>query len=138
MKITIPNEKGFDKGFYDWLVLFIRSNIQSKIDDEKFIKINEYINNNKYFRTPLKNNINSKEVLIASLYHLVVRKYWDRVVIEFDDSAIIPNTFTKFVTVLKLINFGTLSVIGYPIITREFSYVEKHLDELYRIYEEGL
>lgn len=138
MIITIPNEKDFESDFFEWLIEKIRVDIQAKMKDEKFIKVDEYINKNNYFATPLKKNFSSKEILYAALYHLVVRNYWDRTIITFDESATIPNTFTKFTTVLRLINFGTVSILGYPIITDEFSYIEKNLDELYEIYEEGL
>ena len=138
MTVTIPNTKEYEDEFFSWLIEKIKSIIMADLNDKKLIKIDEYISQNKLFLTPLKKSFSSKEALYIALYNLKIRKYWDRTVIVIDENSIIPNTKTKISTVIKLINYGTLSVLGYPIFIQKFKYVEEHIDEFYEMYNEGL
>ena len=134
MIITIPNTEEYDADFFNWLIEKIRLLVIADLNADKLIKIDNYINNNKFFISPFKKSISSKEALYIALYHLKIHEYWDRTVIAIDENIIIPNTKTKVLTVVKLINFGTMSVLGYPILIQKFKYVEEHLDELYKLF----
>lgn len=137
MTITVFKDKGFEDGFITWLLPVIRDYVISSVDENKLIKVDEHINNNKYFHTIFKNKISSKDVIVAAMYNLVVNDYWNRTIISVDNNAIVPNTTTKISTVIKTVNFGTMSIMGYPIITTRFKYIEDNIDAFYEMYLRG-
>lgn len=138
MNITIPKneEQEYEDEFFDWIIEYARNHILGMLDDKKLQRIDEYINSNKLFSTLFKKSISSKEVLTASLYNMKVVKYWNRTVITFDTNEKLPNTNAKLVDIVKLINYGTLSVIGYPIITKAFKEIEDDIEALYEKFKE--
>lgn len=138
MNITISNEKGFEDEFYTWLLPQIRDFVIAEVDPRKLIKVDDYINNNRYFHTIFKKHISSYEVIIAAVSNLKINKYWNRVVITIDGNAIVPGTTTKISTVVRVVNFGTLSVMGYPVITNRFKYIEDNIDAFYEQYSRGI
>ena len=134
MTITISNEKGFDEDFFNWLPYEVRDYIIASIDPDKLIKVDTYINTNKFFHSPFKDNISSKDVIVAAANNLKVDRYWNRVVLSIDSNAVVPNTTSKILTVIKLVNFGSLSVMGYPVVTKCFKFVEDNIDAFYEKY----
>ena len=138
MTIVISNEKKFEDEFFNWLLPEIRDYVISSVDNRKLIKVDNLINSNKYFLTPFKKNISSREVIIAAVSNLKILRYWNRVVIGIDNNAIIPNTTTKISTVMRVINFGTLSILGYPVITKSFKFIEDNIDIFYEKYLQGV
>lgn len=138
MKIIIPKEKNFPDGFYDWLLPEIRDLVIADTNEKKLLKIDEYINANKYFHSIFRKNISSKDILYSAVSNLKIFKYWDRTEITFDSNLTIPNTTTKMLTVVKVINFGTIHIMGYAIITKCFKYIQDNIDEFYNIYEQGV
>lgn len=138
MTIVISNEKKFEDEFFNWLLPEIRDYVISSVDNRKLIKVDNLINSNKYFLTPFKKNISSREVIIAAVSNLKILRYWNRVVIGIDNNAIIPNTTTKISTVIRMINFGTSSILGYPVITKSFKFIEDNIDIFYEKYLQGV
>jgi hypothetical protein len=138
MTITISNDKGFEDDFFDWLIPNIREYVLAHIDEKKLLKVDEYINTNKYFHSIFKKEISSKEVIVSAMYNLKKDVYWDRVVISIDPNVMLPNTTVKLITVIKTINFGTLSIMGHNLITKNFKFIEDNIDTFYEKYLRGM
>lgn len=136
MIITIYDNNNYEDEFFNWLIGEIREYVFSSINDSKLLEIDNYINSNDFFKSVFKKSISSKEALYASMYNLQIKKYWNRVVIQIDPNAVLHNTTTKLITVAKLVNYGALSVIGYPVITKCFKFVEDHIKGFYEKYLE--
>lgn len=138
MTITISNDKGFEDDFFDWLIPKIREYVLAHIDEKKLLKVDEYINSNKYFHSIFKKEISSKEAIVSAMYNLKKDVYWDRVVISIDPNVMLPNTTVKLITVIKTINFGTLSIMGHNLITKNFKFIEDNIDTFYEKYLRGM
>lgn len=134
MTITISKDKGFEDDFFDWLIPKIREYVLVHLDEKKLLKVDEYINSNKYFHSIFKKEISSKEAIVSAMYNLKKDVYWDRIVIGIDPNVMLPNTTAKLITVIKTINFGTLSIMGYNLITKNFKYIEDKIDVFYERY----
>lgn len=135
MIITIYDNNKYEDEFFNWLITEIRIYVFSSIDDSKLLKIDNYINSNDFFKSVFKKSISSKEALYASMYNLQIKRYWNRVVIQIDPNKMLYGTTTKLITVAKLVNYGALSVIGYPVITKCFKFVEDHIEGFYEKYQ---
>jgi hypothetical protein len=138
MTITISNDKGFEDDFFDWLIPKIREYVLAHIEEKKLLKVDEYINTNRYFHSIFKKEISSKEAIVSAMYNLKKDVYWDRVVISIDPNVMLPNTTVKLITVIKTINFGTLSIMGHNLITKNFKFIEDNIDTFYEKYLRGM
>ena len=138
MTITISKDKGFEDDFFDWLIPKIREYVLAHIDEKKLLKVDEYINSNKYFHSIFKKEISSKEAIVSAMYNLKKDVYWDRVVISIDPNVMLSNTTVKLITVVKTINFGTLSIMGHNLVTKNFKFIEDNIDTFYEKYLRGM
>ena len=135
MNITIYNNNKYDDKFFIWLMKEVRNYVISSINESKLNQIDNYINSNDFFKTIFKKSISSKEVLYSSMYNLQMQRYWNRVVIGINPNQVLYNTNAKLNTVAKLINYGTMSISGYPVLQKCFDYVEKHIEGFYEKYK---
>lgn len=121
-----------------WLVPKIQKYFVDIINDKKLIKINTYLNEHKafYFNYNEKRQISAKNILIGSIYNLHVKEMQDLTIIEISSNVTIPNTSAKFIDIAKLINFGNLSLQGYPIFTETMQYFADNLTDYYTKFKE--
>jgi len=133
MKLKISNCD--DVGFIVYVLRFLKNYIGSSIDLRKTVLLDDYI----------REVYNIKEKYIDCEY-IIVRGI-DNLIYEFlsDGSYTIyinPNEKlnrldAKISDVCKLINYGTLSVKGYPIFTDSIKYVQENIGVLYEMYCRG-
>lgn len=136
MTIAVPKENDYDIDFVNWLIEYTKTHIISSLDEQKLKRMDSYIKDNKLFQSIFKKTISSKDAIFIALNNLKITEYPNRFVVAINSNSIVPGTQVKAVTVAKLINFGTLSIMGYPIFVKNFRYVEDNLEALYKKYEE--
>lgn len=138
MTITVPKENDYDVDFVNWLIEYTKTYIISSLDEQKLKRIDSYIKENKVFQSIFKKTISSKDAIFIALNNLKFTEYPNRFVISINPNSVIPGTQIKVLNVSKLINFGTLSILGYPIFVKNFKYIEDNLETLYEKYEEEI
>lgn len=100
-----------------------------------FTKIDEYINslNIKTVKRPLS----SRSILLAATNLLTINKARDTFIISINPNIIIPDTTIKYVSLLKLINYGNMELKGCFIFTKAKQYIEKNIAYYYNEFKEN-
>ena len=135
MRIKIKKENNVDELFISYLIKKIQKKTLEEINLKKLIPWNEFFNlqfkNNKLIK-----NISSKEILLLGLHHLTWIEFKDYYLIEINDKVLYRNTNKTVSSLCRTIDRGTLSIRGYPLISKNFSYIEKNIDKLKKQFEQ--
>jgi hypothetical protein len=78
--------------------------------------------------------ISAKNILIGAVYNLRIRDTFNNIIIEINPNAMIPNTSAKFIDIVKLINYGNLSLQEYPIMDQIMNYFAININSYYNKY----
>ena len=54
----------------------------------------------------------------------------------YEKNAIIPKTLAKFIDIMKMVNYGTLSIPPYPIVDEIFTYFADNIRDFYKTFLE--
>ena len=132
LQITNSDELDLDK-FCSWLVEYMQAWIFEVIDEKQLTRFDAFLNNNNIVSYMDRSNrlVSSKNILIGSTYNLKVEKVNNKYLIHIDTNAMIPNTYSRFIDIVKFIDEGNLSIPAYPIYSDMMSFFAKHLQEFY-------
>ncbi len=137
MNLIINNPDDLDLNeFCKLLIEKMQDRLKLIIDKRKLILINNYLNS-KFNMNWIDNEerlISAYELLISASYNLRIRKTQKTYVIEIDPNSFIPNSYAKFINIIKLINYGNLSFNGYPIYDTLMQYFADNLEDYYNDY----
>lgn len=75
-------------------------------------------------------------ILIGGFNNLVYSRFPSYYIIEIDKNAIIPKTLAKFIDIMKMVNYGTLSIPPYPIVDEIFTYFADNIRDFYKTFLE--
>ena len=139
MYLHITNEAKLDlDAFCKWLIPNMKQYLQINIDEKKLIRFNDYINNNIRI-----NNLNTSgyplnpyNILVKSADYLVVKKLNNQYIIALDETAYIPNTQIHIIDIIKLINYGNIELVAYPIYNELMEWFADNITVLYNRYIE--
>ena len=132
--------KNYDKDdnildFSKWLLDKIPNIGKDLINESKLIKWNNYINDNKLIDwTFVTRQINIKDVILGSLNNLRIRDEKSEIIIDLNPNIAIPNSYTSYISIAKLINNGNVDMNPYPIYDQIFNYVSDNFEVYYQRY----
>ena len=134
MNLIIDQELDLDlSDFCDFIIKYIQENLPRNLDERKLLRYDDYINNNIKidFAYNERRILSSKELIISSTYNLIKRKFSKYYMIEIDPNIYIKDTNIKLVDIIKLINYGSLTLQPYPIYSNIMEEIAEDLDTLY-------
>lgn len=134
MNLIIDQELDLDlSDFCDFIIKYIQENLSRSLDERKLLRYDDYINNNIKidFAYNKRRILSSKELIISSTYNLIKRKFSKYYMIEIDPNIYIKDTNIKLVDIIKLINYGSLTLQPYPIYSNIMEEIAGDLDTLY-------
>lgn len=140
MNLMIKNSENLDLDkFCNWLITCMQNYMRTAIDDRKLKTHDLFLNQDGKINFVVKQPfiLSAKNILIASTYNLIVNKIQNQYVIEIDPNINIPNTYAKFIDIVKLINYGNLNLSAYAIYTKMMNYFAENLQEYYNQFIEG-
>lgn len=124
--------------FSKWLIAKIPQVGKDLINKSKLIKWYNYINDNHLIDwTFITRSINIYDIILGSLNNLRVREQQKRTIIDINPNAFIPNSYTKYLSIAKLINNGNTEMKPYPIYTEIFNYINDNFEIYYERYLDG-
>ena len=138
MQLTIYDKsKLLDERFGKWLCRRLLFSVIDEIekDPAKFELFNSYINQNNIFSSVNNKNtdVDSKSVVLEGARNFICKG--TPLVLAID-----PNQYVKGLDRVplqqfcKFINYGNLSIKGFPIFTNVFENAAEHIDELVEEY----
>lgn len=142
MNLIIENKHNLDAD--DFIVYLAKETgkwIIDNIDDRRAALWTKYLRDAgfKWNKIGKKTVIPSAlDIIKGSVYHLTYTKFEDKYVIEISNIAMIPQTPYRYVELASLINYGNLSIPGYPLFDESFKYIEDNLGiYIKRYYKTG-
>ena len=116
-----------------WLITQIRRKYFTEVKIKKYSKVDDYLLKLTFMER--HKGISSHNIVQVGLSNLIVSSDVDSYYIHINDSIFFDSTEgIKLSSMCKLINYGTLSVKGYPIITELFTYYANNIDNLLKYY----
>ena len=139
MELNIDSDKDITN-FCLWLIPKIKEYFVNSIDDRKLEKYNIYLNANKIvlFNYNEKRLISARNILIGAIYNLHLKHNLNHYVIEINPNSTIPSTSAKFTDIVKLINFGNMSLQGYQVVSNTMNYFANNINSYYNSYLEEI
>lgn len=131
--IDVDNSMDLDK-FCKWLCSKILDHAYNTINKDKLSKFNDYIN--VTLKMERKATLDVYSILIGGFNNLVYSRFPSYYIIEIDKNAIIPKTLAKFIDIMKMVNYGTLSIPPYPIVDEIFTYFADNIRDFYKTFLE--
>ncbi len=140
MRIEIIDEKqvlGLDFG--NWLVTKVQQAMLLKIDPKKLKKWDKYFNDSEQYKSISGSNIKAEQIVLAGIHALHCIGIDGRLLIRIRPNQFVPNLDRVVVdTTCKLINYGNISIQGYPIFSDAFTNISENIDEYIDMYVGGL
>ena len=123
MRLSITNIE--DEEFISsYLVKVLMSRIKYLLSTKNLLMMNNYLK--KEFNTTVDNCIDAIE--------FSMNKLGKTYTISINNNTFEDKSHMKVVTLLRLIDYGTLNVRGLDIINEAFQYVSNHIREIYYSY----
>lgn len=135
MKLFIVDkDKKFDNDFFNVVKEKLLDLYYEKVNVEKLLPFEEYINELPKYKSLLKNYIYATEICQIAFYNVVMLRFGDNITIKIDEKVRLPNTNIKLIDLCKLINNGNLKLQAYPIFTEIFDEAKKNIEKYYIEY----
>lgn len=140
MKIEIfdvDNTLGIEFGY--WLTRKMKSVFQYKVDLNKLSVWNDVLEKDIKYQTLDGSPISCYSILLQGFDNLIVDKLPEKLIIRFNNNKFVTNmNHVKLDVICRLINFGTTTVRGYPILTDVFSDVVNNINDYVDEYLSGV
>jgi hypothetical protein len=134
MRLVINDPDGIvEYRFCTWLISQIQREYLLRVNIKKYSFIDEYLSTLDFMKN--HSGATSHSIVQAGLSRLVVNSDEDSFTIHINDTMLFdPENGIKLNSMCKLINYGTISVKGYSIITDLFTYFAENIDMLLKYY----
>lgn len=134
MQLIINDPEGIvEYRFCTWLVTQIQRKYFTEVKVKKYSNIDKYLSELDFMEN--HKGVSSDTIIRQGLRNLIVTSGKDSYSIHVNDTILFDmENKIKLSSMCKLINYGTLSVRGYPIIIELFTYYANNLDKLLKYY----
>lgn len=124
-----------NEAFSNWLLQIIKQEIISNLNIRKLKLYETYIKESNVFEFDEKtlNNFNLTNVIYTFIKTLRKDIYKNTYVYHFN--LHLKYSTVTFYEIVKLVNYGNMDVIGYPIITDVLDNIRNNLDKYEKMYE---
>ena len=124
-----------NEAFSNWLLQIIKQEIISNLNIRKLKLYETYIKESNVFEFDEKtlNNFNLTNVIYTFIKTLRKDIYKNNYVYHFN--LHLKYSTVTFYEIVKLVNYGNMDVIGYPIITDVLDNIRNNLDKYEKMYE---
>lgn len=139
MELIITSKGGKDlTAFCNWLTPQIQEYFINTINPKKLELANIYLNGFKLkiFNCSEDVNISVIKLLIEAINNLILRRNTKTFTIEIDPNISIGNSPAKFIDIVRLVNFGNMSLPAYPILSDTMNYFANNLQYYYNKFLE--
>lgn len=138
MYLEIINKDGLNlDSFCEYLITQMQDYMKSETrkNYKRLAKYNEFIDDNVARIDDKETILPIRDILVLSTYYLTYKQLPDSYVIELNPNINVPNTYAKFIDIVKLVNYGNLSLPAYPIYDEMMDYFADKIVYFYKEYK---
>jgi hypothetical protein len=126
MTLIVEN-KDIVPSFISYLKTRLLRHICLILDLSKLKAFDEYFQSSEFLEISNDVIISSKRLILLAMSNLQHKRYESTTHIFINPNVTYPGTGLKLVDLCKIINYGTLSVEGYPIFTETFNHFSRNI-----------
>lgn len=134
MRFILYDPEGIiDYRFCSWLISRIKMEYANVVNTAKYAAMNEYLDTLDFMAR--HKGQTSDTIMRLGVNSLITKEFEGRFVIQINDTLMFDTKENiKLSSMCKLINYGTMSVKGYPILIELFNHFADNIDMLVRYY----
>lgn len=137
MTLVLEN-KNITQNFVVFLKNRMLSYMSTILDTRKLTSFDEYFMSDEFKLLTNGVKVSSRRVILLGMTTLVHKRFDTTTQIFMNPNITYPGTSLKIYDLCKLINYGTISIDGYPIFTDTFNYFSKNIEKYVDRYTRGL
>lgn len=130
MKLEIDRKYGLE------FVLFIIKQLQKYIiantNADKLAFVELYIN--EQYKSVFRKYFSAFEIVVCGAMSITYNIYEYKFIVELNPNEILYGTNAKIIDLCKLINYGVMGILPYPIFTDSFEHFKENLIFYYEYY----
>ena len=134
MELEVAKEYGTE--FLLYLKQLFKKFLFGKLDEKKLKKIEDDIARIIKNKFGEEIRINLLPLLFNIPNQLIIEEKETKNIICFDSVITVGNLPIKILDLYKLINFGNMNIMAYPIFSKTFRYMNNNMNHIYRMYVE--
>lgn len=137
MTLVVDN-KHINKGFIPFIKKKLFAYMSTITDTKKLHKYDELFHSKEFLKMSNNTIISSRQVIVMGMTNLIHKRYETNTQIFINPNINYPGTNLRIVDLCKIINYGNMSIDGYPILTMTFDYVQSNIGKYIDRYTTGL
>lgn len=124
----IEDEEILKKFIYEEIPEELKNNFVLLYDTNKTINLERYLKEN------LNISYSIYDIVMFALNHLYITKDGNNVIVTFDQNVTLYNSYTKVIDILNLLEYGSLEIKAYPILSEIFKLFNQNAINIYNNY----
>lgn len=126
--------------FVNYIIKQIQKEVLNQFDERKVYKLENYINSNKIIDFILKDRyIKVRDIYLTAVYNLIIEELDEDIFnIIVNRNINVPDSNSLLISLLKLLEYGNLSVNKYGLLTKVMQDIADNIDTYFNKYKLGV
>ena len=141
LELDLENVESKDRiPFVNYMIKQIQKEVLNQFDERKIYKLENYINSNKIIDFILKDKyIKVRDIYLTAVYNLTIEELDEDIFnIIVNRNINIPDSNSSLISLLKLLEYGNLSVNKYGLLTKVMQDIADNIDTYFNKYKLGV
>lgn len=141
LELDLENIEYKDRiSFVNYIIKQIQKEVLNQFDERKVYKLENYINSNKIIDFILKDRyIKVRDIYLTAVYNLIIEELDEDIFnIIVNRNINVPDSNSLLISLLKLLEYGNLSVNKYGLLTKVMQDIADNIDTYFNKYKLGV
>lgn len=141
LELNLENIESKDRiPFVNYIIKQIQKEVLNQFDERKIFKLENYINSNNIIDFVLRDkHIKVRNLYLIAVYNLVIEELDEDIFnIIVNRNINIPDSNSLLISLLKLLEYGNLSVNKYGLLTNIMQDIADNIDTYFKKYKLGV
>lgn len=130
MKLEIDRKYGLE--FVLFIIKQLQKYIIANINADKLAFVESYIN--EQYKSVFRKYFSAFDIVVCGAMSITYNIYEHKFIVELNPNEILYGTNAKIIDLCKLINYGAMGILPYPIFTDSFEHFKENLIFYYEYY----